>query len=210
VGAALGAGQGVDLVHDHELDRFEDRAGLRGQHQVERFGGGNQDIRWIPEHPSPLAGLGVAGSERDGRDMDRLAPPLGDARDPDQRRPQIALDVERQRPQRRDVQHPTAGLLRRHRREHQSVDRRKEGGECLAGTGRREDQGRTASHDLRPAGSLGLRWSDERLSQPVYDGRVKQIREWGALAGVRDGHLANPACSDLLAGRMPRPPRRCL
>ena len=46
--------QGVDLVHDHQLDRLEHRARLRRQHQVQRFGRGDQDVGRRPRQPGPL------------------------------------------------------------------------------------------------------------------------------------------------------------
>ena len=45
VGAALGAGDGVDLVDDHGLDPAQRLARLRGQHQEERLGRRDQDVR---------------------------------------------------------------------------------------------------------------------------------------------------------------------
>ena len=44
VRAALGAGDGVDLVDDHRLDRAQHVAGAGGQHQVQRLGRGDQDV----------------------------------------------------------------------------------------------------------------------------------------------------------------------
>ena len=45
VGAALRAGDRVDLVDDHVLDAAEDLAGLAREHQVERFGRRDEDVR---------------------------------------------------------------------------------------------------------------------------------------------------------------------
>ena len=72
----------------------------------------------------------------------RLAKPLGRQRDAHQRRPQVLLDVEGQRPQRRDVQHPGAGLrlARAAGDVHQPVDRGQEGGEGLAAARGRADE----------------------------------------------------------------------
>ena len=45
VRAALRAGDRVDLVDDHVLDAAQHLAGRAGEHQVERFGGRDQDVR---------------------------------------------------------------------------------------------------------------------------------------------------------------------
>ena len=47
VRAALRAGDRVDLVDDHVLDAAEHLARAAGQHQVERLGGGDQDVRRV-------------------------------------------------------------------------------------------------------------------------------------------------------------------
>ena len=44
VGAALGPGDGVDLVDDHRADAGEDVLPARGEQQVEALGGGDQDV----------------------------------------------------------------------------------------------------------------------------------------------------------------------
>ena len=53
-------------------------------------------------------GRGVAGAHPDADVRRRLPAPLGDAGDAGQRRAQVALDVDGQRLQRRDVEHPGA------------------------------------------------------------------------------------------------------
>ena len=45
VRAALGAGDGVHLVDDHGLDAAQRLAGLRGEHQEQRLGRGDEDVR---------------------------------------------------------------------------------------------------------------------------------------------------------------------
>ena len=44
MGAALGGCHRVDLVDDHVLDRCEHLAGVRGEHQVQRLGCGDEDV----------------------------------------------------------------------------------------------------------------------------------------------------------------------
>ena len=56
VGASLGAGDRVDLVDDHVLHAAEDLAGGARQHQVERLGGRDQDVRWVPGDLATVVG----------------------------------------------------------------------------------------------------------------------------------------------------------
>ena len=110
VGAALGRGQRVDLVDDDRLDADQGLGRRRGEHQVEALGCGDEQIGRPPDQrwrsattvsPVRIADLGRGH---------RLAEPLGGQADAGQRRPQVLLDVERERPQRRDVEHPGARL----------------------------------------------------------------------------------------------------
>ena len=89
----LGLGDRVDLVDDHRLDPGEDLAHVGGEHQVERLGGGDEDVGRGFRHRPPFFLRGVAGAQAD-RDL---------GADPAQRRPQVALDVVGERFQRRDV-----------------------------------------------------------------------------------------------------------
>ncbi len=93
--AALAAGEGVDLVDHDRLEAGEqERAVLIAEQQAQRFGRGQQDLR----RPHPLARLAVGGRVAGaGLDPDRQAH-LAD------RRQQIALDVDRERLERRDVE----------------------------------------------------------------------------------------------------------
>ena len=94
VRAALGAGDGVDLVDDHVLDAAQDLARLAGRAAgraisgvVTRMSGG-----WRARSRRSSAGV----SPVRGRDRDpgaRLAEPCGGERDPGERRAQVALDV---------------------------------------------------------------------------------------------------------------------
>ena len=93
VRAALGGGHGVDLVDDHRLDAGEDLARLRGQHEVQRLGRRDEDVRRVAAHRRALALRRVAGADTHGE--------VG--ADAAQRRAQVALDVVGQRLQRRDV-----------------------------------------------------------------------------------------------------------
>ena len=74
VRAALGAGDGVDLVDDDVLDVAQDLARGAGQHQVERLGRRDQDVGRVAGDLAPVLGGRVAGPAGD-RDVRRLARP---------------------------------------------------------------------------------------------------------------------------------------
>ena len=90
---------------------------------------------------------------------------------PDQRRPQVALDVDGQGLERRDVEHPAA-LLRRRRAaaRGQPVERPEERGQRLARAGRRHDQGVVPGADRLPGALLGGRGRAERPPEPRRGG----------------------------------------
>ena len=107
--ATLAAGDGVNLVDDDRLDPGQGLAGRRGQHQKQRLGRGDQHIGRLADELAAARGRGVAGADADA-DVGRLQPPaLGDAGEACQRGTQVALDVDGQRLERRDVEHPGAG-----------------------------------------------------------------------------------------------------
>ena len=136
VGAALGAGDRVDLVDDDVLDAAQDLAGLAGQHQVQRFGGRDEDVRRAAGDLAAVLGRGVARAAGDGDRRDRRSEPLRRVPDAGQRRPQVALDVVGERLQRGDVQDADraglgAGPFRR-RVGGEPIERPQERGERLA------------------------------------------------------------------------------
>jgi hypothetical protein len=63
VGAALRAGNGVHLVEDQRLDAPQVLARARGEQEVERLRGRDQDVRRILEHRCPLPLRRVAGAD---------------------------------------------------------------------------------------------------------------------------------------------------
>ena len=152
VRAALRARDGVHLVQDHRLDRAEDRARLRGQHQEEGLGRRDQDVGRRAHDRRPLLLRGVAGA--DGHAQLRA--------EAGERPAQVPLDVVVQRLQRRDVEEPQArtGRLR------EPVDPVEEGRERLARAGRRLDQDVAAGGDRGPAGHLRRGRAGERTLEP--------------------------------------------
>ena len=171
---ALRAGDGVDLVDDDVLDAAQDLAGRAGQHQVERFGGRDQDVRRAAGDLAPVLGRRVAGPAGD-RDVGHgLAEALRGQGDAGQRGAQVALDVVGQRLERRDVQDADgAGRLaggRRARVRGEPVEGPEERGQGLAAPRRGVDERVLAAGDRLPAAGLGVGGRLEAGPEPVTDG----------------------------------------
>ena len=150
--AALGAGDRVHLVHDHRLDAAQRLARLRGQHQEERLGRRDQDVRRLLDELAALLLRGVAGADADAQ----LRAQTGE------RPAQVPLDVVVERLQRRDVEEPEAAARARV----EPVDPVEEGGERLARAGRRLDEDVAAGRDRGPARGLRGRRRGEGVLEP--------------------------------------------
>ena len=180
VGAALGGGEGVDLVDDDGLDVDERLGRIRREHQVEALRRRDEQVGRAAQQRLAVLRRRVARAHRHlgheertpfltvGVDSRRFLPqPLVGQRDARQRRAQVLLDVERQRPQRRDVEDAGALLaFLRRRRGDEAVDRRQERGQRLAAAGRRADQRVLAGRDVRPTLDLRLRRLGEGRAEP--------------------------------------------
>ena len=104
--------------------------------------------------------------------------------DADQRRPEIALDVDRERLERAHVEHAAAlGGLGRLPLGRQPVDRPQERGQRLAGAGRRDDEGVLAGADGRPGLSLSRRWARRTLRRTTRASPVRRPRDPDRAAG---------------------------
>ena len=68
VGPALGAGHGMHFVEDHRLHGVEHGAGLRCEHQVQRFRRRHQDVRRPADDCTPFLRRGIAAAHGD-RDL---------------------------------------------------------------------------------------------------------------------------------------------
>ena len=174
--AALVRRQRVDLVDDHRAGRRQHRpAGFGAEQDVERFGGGDDDVRRGAAHLCALARRGVAGAHP-GPDLDiGQALRLQGRADAGQRRLQIAPDIVRQRLQWRDVD----DLRRVFERAgeplpHQPVDRCEKGGERLARPRRRGDQGVSAGANRRPRLRLRRGRRGKAPLEPPGNRRMKQ------------------------------------
>ena len=176
VAAPLGGGQRMDLVDDHGLDAAQRLAGGRGEHQVERLGGGDEDVGRVAHEGAPLVGGRVPGADADRRLGVGLAQPLGGEAGPLQRGSQVLLHVDGQGPQGRHVDDPRAvGPLGGSRRAGQHVDAPQERRQRLARAGGRQDQRVLAAGDGRPP--LGLRGGGlgERGAEPGPHGRRERL-----------------------------------
>ena len=169
MGAALVRRDGVDLVDDDRARGREHRApGLGAEQNVERLRRRHQDVRRAAAHALALGRGRVAGADP-GADLDvgkpAAAQPFADA---GQRRLEVAVDVVRQRLERRDVDdlgrvgEPALEAL-----PHQLVDRGQKGRQRLARAGRRGDQGVAAGLDRRPGFGLGGRRRGEAVGEPA-------------------------------------------
>ena len=97
-----------------------------------------------------------------------------DVRDAGQRRPQVAFDVNRERLERRDVEHAAPLLERRSRLEHEPVEAPEERGQRLAAAGGREDKRGIAARDRRPSELLRPGRRLERRGEPLPHRRVER------------------------------------
>ena len=167
--ATLGPDEGVDLVHDHQLDRGQHCPRPRGQDEEERFRRRDEDVGRVARHAGALGGRRVACAQRDLGPVERDAAELRGPGDADDRRPQVPLDVEGERPQRRDVDDAAPFRPRRGRAEHEPVDRGQERGQRLARARGREHERRAAGRDLRPREPLGPGRAGERPGEPLFD-----------------------------------------
>ena len=179
----LVAGDRVDLVDDHGVDRVEDLPRLRGQHQVERLGRRDQDVGRVAQHRRALARGRVAGADRHAEVE----------AEPAQRRPQVALDVIGERLQRGDVDEP--GALLASGLGGEAVKAPEERGERLAGSGGGADQDVRAGRDRRPRALLGGGRRLERVREPVANERG----EGGQRHRPPTLHGAAPGCTTACA-----------
>ena len=152
MGAALGAGDGVHLVDDHGLDPAQHLPALRGEEQIERLGGGDQDVGRRPQHLAALALVGVA---RPHADRQRRA-------EPGERAAEVALDVVVEGLERRDVEQsqPLAGARV------EAVDPGQERSQGLPRAGRSLHEHVRTARDHGPGGKLRRRRAGKRTLEP--------------------------------------------
>ena len=171
VRAALGARDRVDLVDDHPADAAQRLRAPRGEHEVEGLRRRDEDVRGCARQPPPFVGGRVAGAQADGRLVELRAEPFGVAPDAGERRTEVALDVDRERLQRRDVQDAAALVRGRHGIGDQPVDGPEERGEGLPGSRGGQQQRVGAAGDRVPAELLDGCGRVEGAVEPGPDGR---------------------------------------
>ena len=175
---ALVAGERVDLVDDDRADRAEHLpTASRGDEQVERLGGRDDDVGWPAEHRGARRGRGVAVADRDAERPHVVTDLLADRADRRERRLEVLRHVDGERAQRRDVEDrgrrtgPGRGPVAQ-----ATVDGDEEGGERLARAGRRGDEGVLAAGDRRPAERLGGGGAGgEAATEPLRDRRMERV-----------------------------------
>ena len=162
----LGAGERVDLVDDDRLDAAERLARRRREHEEQGLGGGDEDLGRMRHERPALGGQRVAGADPDAHLGHLHAVRGGRARDADERGAQVALDVDAERLQRREVDDLGAGGRGIRPGRVQPVDGPEEGGEGLARAGGRDDQCVLAACDRLPGLALHGRGLGEGLGEP--------------------------------------------
>jgi len=110
VRAALGGYERVNLVHDNRFNRAQRAGRARGEQQVERLGRGDENIGRLTRKAGTLALRSVAGTHVDIRFVNRNAHAASHVCDTHQRRAQIALNVNGERLERRNVNDATAAV----------------------------------------------------------------------------------------------------
>ena len=187
MGAALGRDQGMNLFHDDHVDRREALPCVRREQQEERFRRRDENVGRTAKKARPFARGRVAGADGDLRHghvescCDRRA---GNAR---QRHPQVAFDIDRERLERRDVEHAAPLVSGRNRLEEQAIEAPEERRQRLAASGRRQDQRRLAARDRRPSELLRLGGRRKLAREPRAHGRVEEFERPGSHGAILDG-----------------------
>ncbi|MCB5293383.1 hypothetical protein BJQ90_02831 [Arthrobacter sp. SO3] len=94
VGAAFGARNGMDLVDDDGVHLAQRLPRLGREHEEQRFGCGDQDVRRVAQQRAAVRRRGITGADAHGDQRGRQAEAFGSLDDPDQRRAEVAFDVD--------------------------------------------------------------------------------------------------------------------
>ena len=162
--AAFLAGEGVDLVDDDGLEAFEQQVAVGvAEQQAERFGRGEEDVRRADALARLAVRRGVAAARLDADGEAHLL----------DRGHQVALDVDRQRLERRDVERvePFRGAL------DQVDERRQEPRQRLARAGRGDEQGVVAGARGVEHGELVPPRRPGARGEPIIDDARKGARQ---------------------------------
>ncbi len=163
----------MDLVDDHVRDPSEGLSRPAGEHQVEGFGGGDQDVRGLPHHPGPLLAGRIAAADGDAQGGQGSPHCLRSGQDSFEGELQVAPDVLVQCLERRDIENSDAFDFSRGPPE--VVEGGQERGERLAGSGRGHDQGIPPGGDHRPTEPLSGRRLAELFPEPRCHRTMERI-----------------------------------
>ena len=199
VAAAPVADEGVDLIDDEGADVSQGRARLgRREHQVERLGGGDEDVGRVLGDRLALGGRRVAAAHGDADGRQLVAEFRGDGVDLGQRGLEVAVDVGAEGLERGDVEDlevvvEQAGLGLAD----QGVDAGQEGGQRLARPGGGGDEDVAAGADVGPAVGLGVGGGREVAQEPGLDGGVEVAQDRGTSGGgaAAGGSVSWTMCS---------------
>jgi len=125
----------VNFVDDYGFDEAEQFAGLRGEHQVERFGSGDENVGGMTEEAGAFSGRSVASANRNGRLVKREAEALRGLGDSDERCAEIAFNIDGEGFDRGDVDDAAALGFGRSGSKHEAIDGPEKCGEGFAGAG---------------------------------------------------------------------------
>ena len=183
VGAAFGAGHGVDLVEDDGGDVAQHLApGRESDQEVEALRRGDQELRRPAQHAPAIGRRRVAAAHLHAAPAAGCAPAWTNRGQLVERRQEVALDVVVERLERRDVEDPHgAGLPGAGE---QPVERPEEGGQRFAAAGGRGGEEVLAARDRRPRLPLHVgRRAEAAWNQPRTMG-WKEKRVHGGRRGA--------------------------
>ena len=205
VGAPLRAGERVDLVDDHGLDAAQGLAGRGGEHEEQRLGRRDEDLGRMRHERAALGGQRVAGPHADAHLGHLESVGRRRAGDADERGAQVALDVDAERLQRREVHHLRARRRGIRPRRVQPVDGPEERRERLARARRGDDQRVLAAGDRLPGLALHARGLGEGLGEPRPGRGRERVQRLGHPPIQPDAADARPGSA---FSERPRAPRR--
>ena len=137
MGSAFVVGEGVDLIDDNGADVAKDFAAAgSGEQDVERFGGGDENVRRRFQHAGTVARGRVPGAHHGADAGHEVATLGGELLDFEERLVKVLLHVVAESLERRDVE--DLGALAKasvERPADEGVDAGEEGGESFAASG---------------------------------------------------------------------------
>ncbi len=167
--AAFVAGKRVNFIDNCRPDASQHFASAgAGQQDVERLGGGDEDVRRFAQHCRAIALRRIAGTNQDA-DLREVRIKL---RQFVQRTLQVLLNVIAQCPQRRDVEHRCL-IGKRGSLTGEAIDRGEVSRQGFAHAGGGGNQGVGAGADFRPPLPLRLGGFAKALLEPALDGGMK-------------------------------------